>query len=75
MSLSAKPFPQKSNSERLHDEKLFSNDEDVNFLLLIYPTGSVIAHALKYLKNYVQAPGVAHTELAKKLYFRAPEVA
>lgn len=70
-SLSSRPFTRKSNSSDLQDERSSSFFEAVNFLLTTYATDEVIARAVQCLEGYQQAPGMAPTESAEKLYTRA----
>lgn len=71
LSLSARLLSRKLNSSGLYQEGLFSYVEFAKFLLKTYGTDDIIAHVVKYLERYKQVPGMARTELAKKLYTRA----
>lgn len=70
-SLSARLSSRKSKSSGLHDERLSSYVEVVNFMLATYATDDVIARAVKTLENYKQLPGMAPTDFAKRLYTKA----
>lgn len=67
-SLAVRLSYKKCNSSRLDSERLFCYVKVINFLLATYATGGIIARAVKYFKNYEQAPSVGPTELPKKRY-------
>lgn len=64
----------KSNSPELHDERLSSYVEVINFLLATYDADDITARAGSYLESCKQVPGMEPTEFVKNCIVEPSDV-
>lgn len=69
--LKARILPEIDRATSLHDERLLSYFEAVNYLLTTYTTDDPTAHTIKELELYKQVPGISPASYAKRLYTKA----